>query len=146
MDQNCLLLNHWWRLLISGGVFESAGDNYWSAMWFNNLRCSLLIHSVIYQSAGVNTSTINELLLMHTVYNMYYEYWNKWMNEWITDPREKLKCSKQTLNDPKQKCFFCSFIQVQWPNFLWKKCPTSQSLQSTSWFMCILLSKTQKKW
>ena len=19
---------------------------------------------------------------MHTVYDMYYEYWNKWMNEW----------------------------------------------------------------
>jgi len=48
--QNCLLLNCWWRLLISGVVYKSAGDNYWSAMSSTNPRCSLQIRGVIYQS------------------------------------------------------------------------------------------------
>ena len=39
---------------IAGGVYKSAGENYWSAMSFSNPRCSLLIRGVIYQSAGVN--------------------------------------------------------------------------------------------
>ena len=54
MDQNCLLLNRWWRLLISSVVYKSAGYNYWSAMSSTNPRCSLQIRGVIYQSLGVN--------------------------------------------------------------------------------------------
>ena len=50
-----LLLNRWWRLLISGVVYKSAGDNYWSAMSSTNPRCSLQIRDVIYKSAGVNS-------------------------------------------------------------------------------------------
>jgi hypothetical protein len=52
IDKNCLLLNCWWRLLISGGVYKSAGDNYWSAMLFTNPRCSLQIRVIIYQYCG----------------------------------------------------------------------------------------------
>ena len=44
----------WWRLLISGVVYKSAGDNYWSAMSSSNPRCSLQIRGVIYKSVGVN--------------------------------------------------------------------------------------------
>ena len=51
MDQNCLLLNRWWRLLISGVVYKSAGFNYWSVMSSTNPQCSLQIRGVIYQSA-----------------------------------------------------------------------------------------------
>ena len=37
------LLNHCWRLLISGGVYKSTGDNYWSTMSFTNPCCHLPI-------------------------------------------------------------------------------------------------------
>ena len=53
-SKNFFLLNRWWSLLISGVVYKSAVDNYWSAMSSTNQRCSLLIRGVIYQSAGVN--------------------------------------------------------------------------------------------
>ena len=37
------LLNHCWHLLISGGVYKSTGDNYWSTMSFTNPCCHLPI-------------------------------------------------------------------------------------------------------
>ena len=62
----------WWRLLISGVVYKSAGYNYWSAMSSTNLRCSLQIRGVIYQSAGVN-------------------YWSAEKNQMLkTDPKKVL--------------------------------------------------------
>ena len=53
-DQNSLLLNRCWRLLISGVVYKYAGDNYWSTMSSSNPQCSLQICGLIYQSAGVS--------------------------------------------------------------------------------------------
>ena len=78
---------------IAGGVYKSAGDNYWSAMSSTNPQCSLQIRGVIYKSAGVN-------------------YWSA---------EKKLKCSKQTQKRSQAQNFFCSFILAQWSNFFWKK-------------------------
>ena len=63
--QNCLLLNRWLRLLISGVVYKSAGDNYWSAMSSTNLRCSLQIRGVIYRSSRYNDLTFYETKISH---------------------------------------------------------------------------------
>ena len=57
-----------------------------------NPRCSLLIRGVIYQSAGVN-------------------YWSAEKNKMLkTDPKRT-----------QANIYFCPYIWVQWPNFLWKK-------------------------
>ena len=92
---NCLLLNRWCSLLISGVVYKSAGDNYWDAILSTNPRCSLLICGVIYQSAGVNY--------------------------WFAD--KKLKCPKQTQKGPKPKIFFARSSRYNDLTFYEKKFP-----------------------
>jgi len=90
-DQNCLLLNRLWRLLISSVFNKSAGDDYWSEMLSTNPLCSLQIRCVIYQSAVVNYWSVEKIKMLKI------------------DPKQV----------PSQK-FFLLVIYVQWPDFLWK--------------------------